>query len=41
MRSGAENEIAIVKVPRVLPRLIPMPAKVAGKKHLAGSRSPA
>jgi polyphosphate kinase len=29
---GRENEIAIVKVPRVLPRLIRMPAKVAGKK---------
>jgi polyphosphate kinase len=26
---GRENEIAIVKVPRVLPRLIRMPAKVA------------
>ena len=30
---GRENEIAIVKVPRVLPRVIPMPAKVAGKKQ--------
>lgn len=28
---GRENEIAIVKVPRVLPRVIRMPAKVAGK----------
>ncbi|MES2582889.1 MAG: polyphosphate kinase 1 [Pseudomonadota bacterium] len=27
---GRENEIAIVKVPRVLPRLICMPAKVSG-----------
>lgn len=36
---GRENEIAIVKVPRVLPRLIPMPAKVAGKKHLLVSLS--
>jgi polyphosphate kinase len=31
---GRENEIAIVKVPRVLPRVIPMPARVAGKKKL-------
>jgi len=31
---GRENEIAIVKVPRVLPRLIRMPAKVAGGKAL-------
>jgi len=29
---GRENEIAIVKVPRVLPRLIRMPAKVADGK---------
>jgi len=29
---GRENEIAIVKVPRVLPRLIRMPAKVSGGK---------
>jgi polyphosphate kinase len=28
---GRENEIAIVKVPRVLPRFIRMPAKVGGK----------
>ncbi|MDB5956262.1 polyphosphate kinase 1 [Ramlibacter sp.] len=31
---GRENEIAIVKVPRVLPRIIAMPAKVAGKRQL-------
>jgi polyphosphate kinase len=36
---GRENEIAIVKVPRVLPRLIRMPAKVAGKKVLFVSLS--
>ena len=36
---GRENEIAIVKVPRVLPRLIRMPAKVAGKKALFVSLS--
>src|SRR4051812_21459988 len=36
---GRENEIAIVKVPRVLPRVIPMPAKVAGKKKLFVSLS--
>lgn len=36
---GRENEIAIVKVPRVLPRLIPMPPKVAGKKKLLVSLS--
>ena len=36
---GRENEIAIVKVPRVLPRLIRMPAKVAGKKQLFVSLS--
>jgi len=29
---GRENEIAIVKVPRVLPRLVRMPDKVAGGK---------
>ena len=28
---GRSNDIAIVKVPRVLPRVIPMPDKVAGK----------
>ncbi|MGV3569234.1 MAG: polyphosphate kinase 1 [Ramlibacter sp.] len=31
---GRENEIAIVKVPRVLPRLIPMPARLCGKRRL-------
>ncbi|MFY8042480.1 MAG: polyphosphate kinase 1, partial [Rhodoferax sp.] len=31
---GRENEIAIVKVPRVLPRLIRLPDKVAGKRVL-------
>jgi len=36
---GRENEIAIVKVPRVLPRLIRMPPKVAGKKTLFVSLS--
>ena len=36
---GRENEIAIVKVPRVLPRLIRMPAKVSGKKQLLVSLS--
>jgi polyphosphate kinase len=36
---GRENEIAIVKVPRVLPRLIRMPAKVSGKKVLLVSLS--
>jgi polyphosphate kinase len=36
---GRENEIAIVKVPRVLPRVIPMPAKVSGKKQLLVSLS--
>jgi polyphosphate kinase len=30
---GRANEIAIVKVPRVLPRMIQMPAKVAGGPH--------
>jgi polyphosphate kinase len=35
----AQNEIAIVKVPRVLPRLIRMPDKVAGKKTLFVSLS--
>ena len=28
---GRSNDIAIVKIPRVLPRVIPLPAKVAGK----------
>lgn len=36
---GRENEIAIVKVPRVLPRLIRMPAKVSGKRTLFVSLS--
>ncbi|MEO5670625.1 MAG: polyphosphate kinase 1 [Ramlibacter sp.] len=36
---GRANEIAIVKVPRVLPRLIRMPAKVSGKKTLFVSLS--
>jgi polyphosphate kinase len=31
---GRENEISIVKVPRVLPRLIPLPANVSGKRRL-------
>ena len=36
---GRENEIAIVKVPRALPRLIRMPAKVAPKEALFVSLS--
>ena len=36
---GRENEIAIVKVPRVLPRLIRMPEKVSGKRTLLVSLS--
>lgn len=36
---GRENEIAIVKVPRVLPRLIRMPSRVAGRKTLFVSLS--
>jgi len=36
---GRENEIAIVKVPRVLPRLIRMPGKVSGKRALFVSLS--
>ena len=36
---GRENEIAIVKVPRVLPRLIRLPAKVSGSKVLLVSLS--
>lgn len=36
---GRENEIAIVKVPRVLPRLIRIPAKVAGGNLLLVSLS--
>ena len=30
---GRENEIAIVKVPRVLPRMIRMPEKISGKTY--------
>ena len=36
---GRENEIAIVKVPRVLPRLIRMPAKVSGSRTVFVSLS--
>ena len=36
---GRTNEVAIVKVPRALPRLVPMPAKVAGKQRLFVSLS--
>ena len=36
---GRENEIAIVKVPRVLPRLIRLPAKVSGKQTVLVSLS--
>ena len=36
---GRSNEIAIVKVPRVLPRLIRMPAKVSGGRTLFVSLS--
>jgi len=36
---GRENEIAIVKVPRVVPRLIRMPARVSGKRTLLVSLS--
>lgn len=36
---GRENEIAIVKVPRVLPRLIRMPARVSGNRTLFVSLS--
>jgi polyphosphate kinase len=36
---GRENEIAIVKIPRVLPRLILMPAAVSGKRKLLVSLS--
>jgi polyphosphate kinase len=31
---GRDNEIAIVKVPRSLPRLIPLPEKLSGKRQL-------
>ena len=36
---GRDNDIAIVKVPRVLPRMIRMPEKVAGSKRLFVSLS--
>jgi polyphosphate kinase len=36
---GRENEIAIVKVPRVLPRLIRLPANLSGKRKLFVSLS--
>ena len=36
---GRENDIAIVKVPRALPRLIPMPEKLCGKRRLFVSLS--
>ncbi len=36
---GRQNEIAIVKVPRVLPRLIRLPAKVSGRRTLFVSLS--
>jgi polyphosphate kinase len=36
---GRDNEIAIVKVPRVLPRLIPMPANLCGNRKLFVSLS--
>ena len=36
---GRENEIAIVKVPRVLPRVIRLPDKLAGKRSLFVSLS--
>ena len=36
---GRGNEIAIVKVPRVLPRLIPMPDKISGRRKLFVSLS--
>lgn len=36
---GRENEIAIVKVPRVLPRVIKLPEKIAGKRQLFVSLS--
>ncbi len=36
---GRANDIAIVKVPRVLPRLIPMPEKLCGKRRLFVSLS--
>lgn len=36
---GRANDIAIVKVPRALPRLIPMPEKLGGKRRLFVSLS--
>ena len=36
---GRANDIAIVKVPRALPRLIPMPEKLCGKRQLFVSLS--
>ena len=36
---GRENEVAIVKVPRVLPRLIRLPTKISGKRVLFVSLS--
>lgn len=36
---GRANDIAIVKVPRALPRLIPMPEKLCGKRRLFVSLS--
>jgi len=36
---GRDNDIAIVKVPRALPRLIPMPAPLSGKRKLFVSLS--
>jgi polyphosphate kinase len=36
---GRENDIAIVKVPRVLPRIVRMPAKVSGTRTLFVSLS--
>ena len=36
---GRANEIAIVKVPRALPRMIPMPEKLCGKRKLFVSLS--
>ena len=36
---GRDNDIAIVKVPRVLPRLIELPAKVSGRRRLFVSLS--
>jgi len=36
---GRENDVSIVKVPRVLPRLIRMPAELSGKRRLFVSLS--